>query len=48
MFNFLEHPRRVVMLKARRGPVRDIAFDTRQPEEVMLLLEQSAGIHRLA
>jgi hypothetical protein len=38
MFNFLEHPRLVVSLKVRRGPVRDIAFSTRRPELVEELL----------
>jgi hypothetical protein len=33
--NFLEHPRVVLALKERRGSVWDIAFSTRQPEEVV-------------
>lgn len=39
MFNFLEHPRLVVALKVKKGPVRDIAFSTRKPAELMRLLE---------
>jgi hypothetical protein len=35
MFNFLEYPRVVIALKVSKGPVRDIAFSTRRPEEVM-------------
>ena len=38
MFNFLEHPRVVVGLKEKRGPVRDVAFSTQQPEHVLALL----------
>ena len=38
IFNFLEHPRLVIALKVRRGPVRDIAFSTRQPDEVRRLI----------
>lgn len=33
--NFLEHPRVVVALRERKGPVRDIAFSTREPERVL-------------
>jgi len=32
---FLERPRVVLALKERRGSVWDIAFSTRQPEEVV-------------
>lgn len=39
MFNFLEYPRVVLCLKQKKGLVRDIAFSTRQPDEVMRLLE---------
>jgi len=35
MFNFLEHPRVVVCLKEKKGPVRDIAFSTTHPDKVM-------------
>ena len=38
IFNFLEHPRLVIALKVRRGPVRDIAFSTRQPDDVRRLI----------
>lgn len=40
-FNFLEYPRVVVKLKQKRGPVWDIAFSTRQPERVMMLIKDS-------
>jgi hypothetical protein len=35
MFNFLEHPRVVIALKRRLGLVRDIAFSTQHPDEVI-------------
>lgn len=38
MFNFLEYPRLVVGLRAKRGPVRDVVFSTRRPAEVRPLL----------
>lgn len=38
MFNFLQYPRVVVCLKEKQGWVRDVAFTTRHPEEVMGLL----------
>lgn len=40
MLNFLEHPRVVVSLKKRKGPVWDIAFSTRRPKEVMRLIRE--------
>ena len=39
MFNFLEYPRVLIKLRKRRGPVRDIAFSTRDPERVMAFLQ---------
>jgi Ca2+/Na+ antiporter len=41
MFNFLEHPRVVIALKVKKGLVRDIAFSTRQPDEVMRLIQKT-------
>ncbi len=43
MFNFLEYPRVVVSLKRKQGPVRDIAFSTHDPDQVMRFI-QAAGI----
>jgi len=37
-FNFLEYPRVVVAFKNKIGPVQDISFSTRQPEEVLHVL----------
>jgi hypothetical protein len=39
MFNFLEYPRVVLALKEKRGLVRDIAFSTRRPQEMMRLIQ---------
>lgn len=41
MFNFLEYPRIVLGLKHKRGPVREIAFSTRHPGQVISLIEQA-------
>jgi hypothetical protein len=38
MFNFLEHQRVVILLSRKKGLVREIAFSTRQPEEVMRVI----------
>lgn len=46
MFNFLEHPRVVVGLKEKRGPVRDVAFSTQQPERVLALLREYMAKYR--
>lgn len=39
-FNFLEYPRVVAALKNKRGPVCDLSFTTRHPEQVQQLLQQ--------
>jgi len=41
-FNFLEYPRVVVELKEKAGPVRDISFTTRHPEEITRMLQPTA------
>ena len=38
MFNFLEHQRVVLLLSRKKGLVREIAFSTRQPDEVMRII----------
>lgn len=38
-FNFLEYPRVVVSLKKKHGVVREIAFSTQHPEQVMELVQ---------
>lgn len=42
-FNFLEHPRVVIAFKRKKGPVQDISFSTRQPEEVLRLIRSAAA-----
>ena len=42
-FNFLEYPRVVIAFKRKAGPVRDISFSTRQPEEIMRLIRELAA-----
>jgi hypothetical protein len=39
MLNFLEYPRVVVALKEKRGLVRDVAFSTDRPKEVMGIIK---------
>lgn len=43
MFNFLEYPRLVIALKVKQGLVGDIAFSTRQPEELMRRIRDRTG-----
>jgi hypothetical protein len=43
MFNFLEYARVVVALKKKRGLVREVAFSTREPEEVVALIRELAA-----
>jgi len=47
MFNFLEYPRVVIGLKNKIGPVRDIAFSTRQPDRVMEFITHRGTIELL-
>ena len=41
MLNFLEFPRVVLSLQQKRGPVREIAFSTTQPEQLIHLLTKT-------
>lgn len=43
MFNFLEYPRLVIALKVKKGLVRDVAFSTRRPEELLRLICERAA-----
>jgi hypothetical protein len=45
-FNFLEHPRVVIAFKRQVGPVRDISFTTRRPDEVLRLIREAVATHR--
>ena len=38
-FNFLDHPRVVIVFKKKKGPVQEIAFTTRHPEQVMQIIQ---------
>lgn len=40
-FNFLEYPRLVLALNTKRGPVQDISFSTRRPEEILRLIRKA-------
>lgn len=46
MFNFLEYPRVVLALKEKRGSVRDIAFSTQHPQQVIRLIQEASGAKR--
>lgn len=45
-FNFLEHPRVVVELRKKVGPVRDISFSTRRPEELVRQVREAVSKRR--
>jgi hypothetical protein len=40
-FNFLEYPRVVITFKRKVGPVQDLSFSTRRPEEIIQLLSNA-------
>ena len=40
-FNFLEYPRVVVAFKRKVGPVVDISFSTKNPEEIIRLIQSA-------
>jgi Ca2+/Na+ antiporter len=42
-FNFLEYPRVVVAFKRKVGPVRDISFSTRRPDDVLRLIQEAVS-----
>ncbi len=42
-FNFLEHPRVVIALKKKTGPVCDISFSTRRPDDVVRLVRDAVS-----
>jgi len=42
-FNFLEYPRVVIAFKRKAGPVRDISFSTRRPDDVLRLLQEAVS-----
>jgi hypothetical protein len=46
-FNFLEYPRVVVALKRKQGPVQDISFSTRRPEELIQFTRDAIAIDKV-
>ena len=42
-FNFLEYPRVVIAFKQKIGPVQDISFSTRQPDDVLRHLQETVS-----
>jgi hypothetical protein len=47
-FNFLEYPRVVIAFKRKAGPVRDISFSTRRPDDVLRLIQEAVAANRVA
>jgi hypothetical protein len=45
-FNFLEYPRIVVRLNKKIGPVQDISFSTRRPDEILRFLDEAAAYRK--
>jgi len=45
-FNFLEYPRVVIAFKRKAGPVRDISFSTRRPDDVLRLVREAVAANR--
>jgi hypothetical protein len=48
MFNFLEYPRIVIMLKNKKGPVQDVAFSTQRPDEALRFIQEAAATTSIA
>lgn len=40
-FSFLEYPRVVIAFKRKTGPVQDISFSTRRPDEVLQTIQMA-------
>ena len=47
-FNFLEYPRIVIALKRKVGPVRDISFSTRHPDELLRYIQEAMAANKIA
>jgi len=47
-FNFLEHPRVAIAFKKKVGPVRDISFSTRRPDELRRLIQEAVSANMAA
>lgn len=46
-FNFLEYPRVVIAFKRKAGPVRDISFSTRYPDDVLRLIKEAINANKI-
>lgn len=42
-FNFLEHPRVVIAFKRKVGPVQELSFSTRRPDELLGLIQEAVS-----
>jgi hypothetical protein len=47
-FNFLEYPRVVIAFKRKVGPVWDISFSTRKPDDILRFIQQAISSKRTA
>jgi hypothetical protein len=47
-FNFLEYPRVVIVFKKKAGPVQDISFTTRRPDDVIRLVQEAVTANQAA
>jgi Ca2+/Na+ antiporter len=43
-FNFLEYPRVLIAFKRKVGPVHDLSFSTRRPEEVLRVIKEAGAV----
>jgi len=47
-FNFLEYSRVVIALKNKVGLVRDISFSTRQPEDILQIVQKATSDRKIS
>jgi hypothetical protein len=47
-FNFLEHPRVVIMLKRKAGLVRDVSFSTHRPNDILRSIQEAISAEQAA
>jgi hypothetical protein len=47
-FNFLEYPSIVIAFKRKVGPVWDISFSTRKPDDILRFIQQAISAKRAA
>jgi Ca2+/Na+ antiporter len=46
-FNFLEYSRVVIAFKRKAGPVRDISFSTRYPDDILRLIQEAINADKI-